>query len=172
MKAMLTAAALSIMGTFTMTHGQGQLNFATKVNTAVNAKFVDCDTRVPVSAGYMAGLEIDDGFGNFSLVPGTVTSFRTGAAAGYVLPISATIPDHDCASTVSLRVVAFNGSSEADFPKATRVGVTYPVSVTLSCGLWVPANLDGLVGVFCVPEPSTISLVLFVATVIVLGRRK
>src|SRR5205085_1213873 len=102
------------------TRAQGEVNSATKVSSSgVDAKYFDCLTGLPAtSPGYVVALEIDDGFGNFSLVPGTVTQFRTGPAAGYVIPFIRTIPGHECASRVTLRVVAFNGASEADFASA------------------------------------------------------
>jgi hypothetical protein len=173
----MRALILSIMAIclgVTSTRAQGEVAFYTKVsNAGVDAKFFDCLTGLPAtSPGYVAALEIDDGFGNFSLVPGTVTQFRPGPAAGYVVPIAATIPGHECGSRVKLRVVAFNGASEADFASATQIGFTYPVSVHLSCGSQLPAPLEGLQGTFCVPEPSAIALALCGAVVFALRRHK
>jgi hypothetical protein len=131
----LVIAAIALMVSIGAAYAQGQVNFATKV-TGVNAKFTDSSGAGALTPPFMAALQLDSGGGNFALVPGTATSFRTGNAAGYVNPITATIPGHDIGSSVVLRVVGFVGGSESDYASAlaaNNVGFSGPVTVTLGC---------------------------------------
>src|SRR5256885_979792 len=149
MKASLLAIGIVGFSLIPSILSQGQVNFATKLGTgvnAVNAKFV-CDGGTGLTTPpFVAGLEIHDNSGAFTLIPGSITSFRSGVAAGYVVPKTVTIPGHDIGTTVTLRAVGFAGASEIDYAGALVTGhiaFSAPVTVILG-GQFAPANLEGL----------------------------
>jgi hypothetical protein len=153
---------------------QGQVNFATKVQgSGVDVRFRDLSGKDLASPPYLAGLQIKES-GQFHLIPGSVTPFRAGAAAGYVTPMTVTFPfpDYDIGDDVSLRVVTFNGSSEADFASATQFCFSNVVMVNLGGGTHPPPDLVGLNSYSCVPEPSTILLLFFAAPILLNIRRE
>src|SRR5436190_1626881 len=94
MRGLVISLLLVAWTTLAETLGQGQVNFATKVGTTVNGKFVDITGTAATSPPYLAGLLLQNPDGTLVYVPGSTTTFRTGAAAGYVTPIVATIPGH------------------------------------------------------------------------------
>jgi hypothetical protein len=182
MKASLFAIGIVVFSLIPSIFSQGQVNFATKLGTgvnAVNAKFI-CDGGTGLTTPpFVAGLEIQGNSGAFTLIPGSVTSFRSGIAAGYVVPKTVTIPGHDIGTTVTLRAIGFAGASEVDYTGALATGhIEFSGPVTVILGDQVtPADLAGLQGTFsadlrCVPEPSTIALALFSAAALVFRHRK
>lgn len=178
----LVIAVIALMVSIGVTYAQGQVNFATKVGSGasatVKAQGLTTSGALVSSPPFLAALQIQGAPNSFTLVPGTTTSFQPnpGGFAGYVLPITATIPGHDVGSAVTLRVVGFVGSSEADYAGALaagNVGFSIPVDVTLGGGTTAPPNLTGLIGNFTItPEPSTIAFGLLGAAALLIRRRK
>ncbi len=176
----LVIAAIALMVSIAATYAQGQINFATKIGTSVVAKvFLDpAHTVAATSPPAAAGLQLDNGAGVFTLIPGSLTTFRSGAAVGYVTPLVVTIPGHDVGSTARVRMVGFyGGATQADYDAALSkgwVGFTSPITTPpLGGGTVTPPNLDGLTGdIFAVPEPSTIVFGLLGTAALLIRRRK
>jgi hypothetical protein len=181
----LVIAAIALMISIGAAYAQGQVNFATKVGAAPNktdVKFVDASGAGVHTPPYSAALEIQGAPGVFTLVPGSISGYRTDnpLAAGYVSAGAITIPGHDVGSTVTLRVTGFLGTTEADYNAAVAAGVASqhiafsgPVDVSLGGGAVVPPNLGALSGTFTlVPEPSTIAFGLLGAAALLIRRRK
>ncbi len=170
----LVMAAIALMFSIAATYAQGQINFATKIGTNVNFKFLMPDGRPATSPPAAAGMQLDNGAGAFTLIPGSLTTFRSGAAAGYVTPITVTIPGHDIGSTARVRVVSFlGGATQADYDAALAKGnvrfTSAIITPPLGGGTVTPPNLDGLTDA---PEPSTIAFGLLGAAALLIRRRK
>jgi len=177
----LVIAAVALMVSIAATYAQGQINFATKVGTgatAANAKALLTGGAAATTPPAAAALQLDNGAGAFTLIPGSLTSFRSGAAVGYVTPLVATIPGHDIGSTARVRVVGFlGGATQADYEAALAAGnVGFSAAITtpqLGGGTIPPPNLEGLTGEFTIaPEPSTIAFGLLGAAALLIRRRK
>jgi hypothetical protein len=160
----LVGAVLSIGSV----QAQGQVNFATKMGTNFFIKFLDPTGQPATTPPFVAGLQVMDGEGNFVLIPGSIASFRSDQFAGYIWPITVTVPGHGIGINTTLRVVAFEGASEADFDHSSIFCFSNPVSVTLGGGTVIPPNLDGLSTIYCIPEPSPFVIGLFGATALTL----
>lgn len=166
-------AALALMACVASVHAQGQVNFANKVSASgINAIVKDSSGAALTGPTYNAALYVQDG-ANWTLVDGSTTPFRTGAAAGYISANTLTIPGHDIGTSATLRMEAFDGASY-DAAKIEN-GFSNPVTVTLGGGINVPPDMVGLTSFSTtpvVPEPSMIALGLLGAAGLFIRRRK
>jgi hypothetical protein len=166
-KLLITVAALMV--TLASTMAQGQVNFATKVGTTVDAKVKDpLGVNGALTPPYSAALQVKNGT-TYSTIASSISAFRTGLAAGYVVPSTVEVPGVPIGGSATLRLVAFNGSA---FEGATESGFSNDVTVTLGGGTVLPPDLVGLQGFTIVPEPSTIALGVLGAAALMLRRRK
>jgi hypothetical protein len=174
----LVIAAVALMVSIAATYAQGQVNFANRVPASnINAKIVDNAGAAATTPPYAAALLLDSG-GTLSLIAGSATGFRTGAAAGYINPNVITIPGHDVSTSVTLRVLGFSGAATDAAATAALAGpanlrgVSNPVTVTLGGGTVLPPDMVGLTGFTITPEPSTIAFGLLGAAALLIRRRK
>lgn len=180
----LVIAAVALMVSIAATYAQGQVNFANRVQASgINARVLDAKTGTvgALTPPFAAGLAVVDG-ATFTYVPGSAASFRTGAAAGFITPLVATIPGHAENSTAVLRMFGYMGAA-TDSAAATALlnggsnpqnfGISDPVTVTLGGGVVLPPDMVGLQGfTISVPEPSTIAFGLLGAAALLIRRRK
>jgi hypothetical protein len=168
----------------TISYGQGELFFATRnVGIGLNAPYVlvPDGTRGPGPA-FSAQLGLWEN-NRFTAVPSSLTTFQEpgpGAAAiveRYVVPVTVVFPDHAPGSAVTLRMRLWLTSS-GSFENAKDMGWYFAesgdIAVTLGGGIFPPADLPTSFTGFTVliPEPSTISLVVFAGALLLLYRRK
>lgn len=167
-KLLITVAALMV--TLASTMAQGQVNFATKVGTAVDAKVLNPSGAPALTPPYSAALQVKNGT-TYTTIPSSISAFRTGLAAGYVVPSTVEVPGVAIGGSATLRLVAFTGTA---FEGATEFGNSNDVTVTLGGGVNLPPDLVGLTGftMQVIPEPSTIALGVLGAAALLLRRRK
>jgi len=160
-------------------YGQGQVVFANKVGTTVDAPVFlnSLSSGVGPGAGYSAQLFLQ-GAGN-ALTPLTpVQSFRpagTGTAAiadRYWVTTPVDVPVAP-GSSATFIVRAWQ-TSQGSFENATSKGESQPFSVVVGGGTLPPSNLVGLTSfvVTSVPEPSVIALGVLGASALLFRRRK
>jgi hypothetical protein len=176
----LIAAATFMLG-MAVSYAQGQVNFNNKVAASgINARVIDERTgNGATSPPFAAGLAIDAG-GTLTYIPGSATTFRTNpaAAAGYIIPLVATVPGHDISTSVTLRMFAYSGAATDPAAAAALAsaalcfGMSNPVTLTLGGGTILPSDLVGLFGFTICPEPSTFTFGLLGAAVLFIRRRK
>lgn len=168
MKKLITALA-ALMITISA-FGQGAVVFNNRVPPDINAK-VTLPDGTGVGAGFTAQLYGGPaGTAAGALTPLTpTTTFRTGAAVGYVNPVDVTVPGVLPGASATIVMKAFNG---ATFEASSAFGQSSPITVTLGGGTLPPANLTGLTGFAVVPEPSTIALGILGAGLLLFRRRK
>jgi hypothetical protein len=155
-------------------YGQGQVVFNNHVVGSVVAQV----TWAGTTSGIQDGVGVPNNKFEAQLFGGPAggpleallpkTTFRTGAGAGFVVPVDVILPKvaPGTAASLQMRVVSTIGMG---------AGASKVFNVTLGGGLNPPANLVGLeaFSVCCVPEPSTIALgVLGAAGLLALRRRK
>jgi hypothetical protein len=136
-------------------YGQGQVVFNNRVVGSVVAQVTFCGTTLAIQDGvgapgakYEAQLWGGPAGGTLEpLFP--KTSFRTGAGAGFVVPVDVMLPKVAPGAIASLQVRAFNIAGPGN-------GASKVLNVTLGGGLNPPANLLGLeaFSVCYIPEPS------------------
>lgn len=159
----------SLVISLTTAKAQGEVNFGTKVGISVDAKITDCLGNGVTSPPYAAALQVMEVNGSFITIPQSTTTFRTGAAVGYVVPLTVIVPGRPMGTVATLRVVAFAGPS---FEQATARGVSNPVTLTLGGGLGLPPDLVGLQGFsMCIPEPTTMAVFVFAGATLLLRWR-
>jgi len=173
---------LACMVTSLATYGQGSVNFNTRV-------IPDVDVKIPLSTGGFAeGTDFTAqlyggpaGSAEGALVALTpTTNFRTGNAAGYVVPAGAvTVPGvaEGSPAALQLRVWASGGqfAGGGTFDTSLAAGKSAIItSPNLGGTLTTPPNLIGLTAftVQVVPEPTTIALGLLGAAALLIRRRK
>jgi hypothetical protein len=157
-KLMIAVAALMVS---IAAYGQGQFVFNNRVPPDVNAQFkLSTDTTTSSLAGTAYTVQLLGGASGSpvaSLASLGTTDFRTGAAAGYVNPLTVTVPGvaNGKNADILLRVfsgVGTTGKSLGDFgPYTVTVAEAPATPPTLALGtnpLIVPA----------VPEPATLAL--------------
>lgn len=167
--AILAAAAMMTVGAY----AQGTVNNANFVSGVLDAPVFDVDgtTRL-AGANYMAQLYAGPAGGSLAAI-GSPVAFKTGSGAGYFLGGAATIPTVAPGANADIKIVAFQGASEAS-AVATGSSSVFTVQ-TGGAGNppGLPANLVGLTSFSLqVPEPSTIALGILGAAALLLRRRK
>ncbi|MBI2949684.1 MAG: hypothetical protein HYY23_18775 [Verrucomicrobia bacterium] len=105
-------------------------------------------------------------------VPNSTTPFRTGVAAGYVTPITVTIPNIGPGARATVAVRVFNGSSGLS-SYGTSSPITVPTGDPTTSPPGLPTDMIGLTGfAFLCPEPPTYALAILAAVALLLWRRK
>jgi hypothetical protein len=155
-------------------YGQGQVVFNNRVVGSVVAQVTLCGAAIGIQDGvgapgakWEAQLWGGPAGGTLeALLP--KTTFRTGAGAGFVVPVDVILPKVVPGSIASLQMRAFTTDG-------LGYGTSKVFNLTLGGGLNPPANLVGLeaFSICSIPEPSTIALgVLGAAGLLALRRRK
>jgi len=179
--AALAVASLSV-------HAQGKITFSNRVVGTVDAPVFDVGGTTKLS-GTTAWAQIYAGAAGVSdasklVAVGAPVNFRTGAAAGYVVPPASdvTINGVGAGAVASLQVRAWTGTATS-FEAAKTAGASYGSSSIFQSAalggdpgtgappLTSPA-LVGLTSFSLVPEPSTIALGALGAAALLLRRRK
>jgi len=177
-KLMIAVAALMVS---IAAYGQGQFVFNNRIPPDINAKFqLTTDTTTSSLAGTAYTVQLlggKPGTATSALTQLATTDFRTGAAAGYVNPITVTVPGvagsgADTKALVLLRV--FAGTSTTG-PGLTDFG---PYTVDVATAPATPPNMalgtsPLLVTPANVPEPGTLALgALGLGALLAIRRRK
>ena len=147
-------------------YGQGAVTFNNRITGVVVAQVTD-SKGAGVSDGWEAQL-FGGPVGGALVALTPKTTFRTGAAAGYVVPVDVVVPGVAAGATASLQMKAFTTDGKGS-------GASKVFNVSLGGGTLPPANLVGLEAftVTLVPEPTTIALgILGAAGLLALRRRK
>jgi len=171
---MIAVAALMVS---IAAYGQGQFVFNNRIPPDINAKFqLSSDVGTASSlAGTAYTVQILGGKAGTPVANLTqlgTTDFRTGTAAGYVNPLTLTVPGvaNGQAADILLKVYAGVGTSTAAL---TTFG---PYNITLTEAPATPPNLalgvNPLV-VTAIPEPATLALgALGLGALLAIRRRK
>jgi MYXO-CTERM domain-containing protein len=176
-KLMIAAAALMVS---IAAYGQGQFVFNNRIPPDINAKFqLSSDTGTTSSlAGSAYTVQLlggKPGTPTAQLTQLATTDFRTGAAAGYVNPITVTVPGvtgvgADTKALVLLRVFSGTGTTGAGL---TDFG---PYTVDVAAAPATPPNMalgTSALIVNNVPEPTTLALgALGLGALLAIRRRK
>lgn len=173
MKKLLVAIAAMLVAA--ATYGQGAVSFNTHVLGSVEAPVTlatDNATGAGTIPGLTAALFTVSG-DTFTMVPGSTTTFRTGAAAKYVQPIDVIFAGNT-GQPVDLVMRVWSG---ADFDSAKQTGTfgeSAVFTVTPLAPPNAPANLTTLNAftVTTVPEPTTIALGVLGLGALLIRRRK
>jgi len=174
MKKLLVALAAVLVTA--ATYGQGTVNFD---NIGVNAPIWAPGGTRTIGAGTLpnaaAGLYVDSGGGNYTLVPGSTTTFfaNSGAGAGYLNALTVTVPNVVAGQPGTFEVRAWSGT--AGYDAATIRGSSTPITITTGGAgspPGLPADLTGLQAFTLVPEPSTIAFGVIGGLALLLRRRK
>jgi len=168
-----------------------QVNFNTKVGTAINAPIyqVDGSSKIDGAAGW-AQLFVGATATDLKAV-GNPVNFRSGAAASYIAGGVVDLTGVAFGSTVQVQLRAWNAAGGnawlSTWPtSADKDGIQAGMSATFQLKLPaasdpppLPANLDGLTGFSLaavpsgvIPEPSTIALALLGAGALLIRRRQ
>jgi len=176
MKKLLIALAAAFIAV--ASYGQGQVVFANKVGTTVDAPVTVLGSNPTVGPGdaWSAQLYLSANGALTALTP--ATTFRkagTGAAAiadRYWNTQTVDVPVAP-GSDASFVVRAWR-TAQGTFDQATDKGVSDPFTVTVGGGTLPPSNLTSLKAftVSIVPEPSIIALGVLGASALLLRRRK
>ena len=156
-------------------YAQGTVQFNNRIVGTVDALVKD-STGAGVSAGFTAQLYASaTASGTLVAVPGT-TTFRTGAAAGYVNAIDVAIPGIAGGAQATIVMRAFNG---ATYETSTIRGSSAPITIALGGGGSPPAPAAALANMVgftvagtVIPEPSTIALGTLGLAMLLIRRRK
>jgi hypothetical protein len=178
MKKLLIALAAAFIAV--ASYGQGQVVFANKVGTAVDAPVFIQGTQTGPGPNYSAQLYLSSGG---SLTPlGTPAAFRpagTGSAAiadRYWVNQTVDVTGVAAGANATFVVRAWKTSlGTFDAAKATgaNFGESAPLTIAVGGETLPPANLVGLQGfTIAVPEPSVIALGVLGASALLLRRRK
>jgi MYXO-CTERM domain-containing protein len=167
-KLMIAVAALMVS---IAAYGQGQFVFNNRVPPDINAKFVDSSGAGLAGTAYTVQL-LGGLSGSTTLTPLTTTDFRTGAAAGYVNPLTVTVPGVTDGKKADIMLKVFAGVGTA----GTALSSFGPYTVTVAEAPNIPSSLpmgtQNLV-VNTVPEPTTLALgVIGLGALLAIRRRK
>jgi len=175
MKKLLIALAAVLVTA--ASYGQGFVNFNTRVTGGIDAPIRLADGTGP-GPSYSAALYLVSG-GNTTLVPDSVTTFRSGAGAAYIVGKAAQVPGAPADAPANFVIRAWQtaaGSYEAAAASTTfGFGQSGQFTVTPTAPPAFPADLPASVTGFTVtvvPEPSTIALGVLGAAALLLRRRK
>jgi MYXO-CTERM domain-containing protein len=169
-KLILAAAALMVS---IAAYGQGQFVFNNRIPPDINAQFQLGGVATALT-GTDYTVELLGGAQGTALSAAQVlgnTSFRTGAAAGYVNPVTVTVPGVAGGKSADIFLEVFKGST----PTGTALGTFGPFTVTVNEAPNPPLNLP--VGTSAlnvtVPEPATLALgALGLGALLAIRRRK
>jgi len=151
-KLMIAVAALMVS---IAAYGQGQFVFNNRVPPDINAKFVT-DTGTAL-AGTAYTVQILGGPTGGTLAPLATTDFRTGAAAGYVNPLTVTVPTVAGGKNADILLKVFAGVGTS----GSALSQFGPFSVGVTEAPATPPNLalgTNPLTVATVPEPATLAL--------------
>lgn len=153
---------------------QGQVVFNNRVPPNINARFM-CSDGIGLGPGITAQL-----FGGPAGTPASLltplfptTTFRSGNASGYVIPVDVTVPSVPSGAQATIVMRAYFGPS---WQESTLLRIeSAPITVTVGGGIFPPANLFGLQGATilaspftpCIPEPT--ANVILVASLLGIG---
>lgn len=165
--------------------GQGTLNFATTASAigGAGAK-VTLDGVGVTGANYFAQLYFSDSQnGIYSAIASSLTTFRAGAAAGFVTALQVVVPGKlPGATDVWVQLRAWSGAAGSSFDTASNTATGTSNSINVGALGGTPAgglpitdpNLVGMlpVGLVVIPEPSTIALGLLGVAGLLIRRRK
>jgi hypothetical protein len=169
-KLIIAAAALMVS---IAAYGQGQFVFNNRVPPDINARFQLDIGGFPEGAAYTVQL-LGGAAGTpvAGLQPMGSTQFRTGAAAGYVNPLTVTVPGVAGGSNASILLRVFEGASTT----GAGMGDFGPFTVAVQEAPATPLNLPLGTTAFTVsviPEPTTLALgALGLGALLAIRRRK
>jgi hypothetical protein len=171
MKKLIIAAAALIVSL--SAYGQGQFVFNNRVPPDIDAKIrLATDTGTSSSlAGNAYLVQILGGPQGGTLAPLGTTDFRSGAAAGYVNPLTVTVPGVPDKGIASIMLNVFQGTSATGTP----IGSFGPFQVTVAEAPNLPSNLALGTSplIVPIPEPTTLALgALGLGALLMIRRRK
>jgi len=171
-KLMIAVAALMVS---IAAYGQGQFVFNNRIPPDINAKFqLSSDTTTSSLAGTAYTVQLLGGAVGApvaSLTPLATTDFRTGAAAGYVNPLTVTVPGLGEGKSADIVMRVFAGAGTA----GTALTTFPAVSVVLHEAPNTPNNLALGTSplIVPVPEPATLALgAIGLGALLAIRRRK
>lgn len=153
-KLMIAVAALMVS---IAAYGQGQFVFNNRVPPDINAKFqTDAGVALAGTAYTVQLLGGAAGTPQANLTALGTTDFRTGNAAGYVNPLTVTVPGVGNGKNADILLRVFAGTSATGNP----LGTFGPYSVTVTEAPATPPNLALGTNplVVTIPEPATLAL--------------
>ncbi len=149
--------------------GQGQFVFGNKSLLAIppiDAKFYEPDGVTPLAGdGYWAQAYVklaDDPESSYAPV-GQAVHFRTGAAAGYIIPVVVTTPfPGGTRLNVEMRSwgAAWGGTYETALAAGGFHGKSAAVDLTVTVAPSTPPDMIGLTSLVLIPEPGSLALSL------------
>lgn len=170
-KVIIALAALTVT---VASYGQGTVQFNNRVPPDLIARVTTPD-GAGVANGFTAQLLGGPVGGQLTPLTPT-TTFRTGNAAGFVVPVDVAVPGVPAGGTATFVMRAFNG---ATFETSTQFGESNPVTVSSLGGVppgggppLTSPTLSGLNGFVVIPEPTTLALGALGAALLFLRRRK
>jgi len=169
-KLIIAAAALMVS---LSAYGQGQFVFNNRVPPGIDAKFrLDTDTGTASSlAGNAYLVQILSGPKGGTLSQIGTTDFRTGAAAGYVNPVTLAVPGVRDGAVAEVRLNIFQGTTATGAP----LGTFGPFDITVAEAPNLPGNLalgTSPLTVTVIPEPTTLALGALGLGALLLMRRR
>lgn len=174
MKKLLIALAAVLVTA--ATYGQGFVNFNTRVTGGIDAP-INFNGAGP-GPSYSAALFLVNG-NTYTVVPESVTTFRSGAGAAYISGKVAAVPGVPAGTAAQFVIRAWDtaaGSYDAAAASTTfAFGQSTQFSVTPTAPPAFPADLPASVTGFnltIVPEPTTLALGALGAAVLLFRRRK
>jgi hypothetical protein len=166
-KLMIAVAALIVS---ISAYGQGQFAFNNRVPPDINAPF-QLDTGAKLS-GTDYTVQLLGGPTGGTLAALGSTQFRTGAAAGYVNPLTVTVPGVAGGKDADVLLKVFAGSSTAGSALSQFGPYKITVQEAPNPPLNLPLGTSPLV-VTAIPEPTTLALgALGLGALLAIRRRK
>jgi hypothetical protein len=172
-KLMIAVAALMVS---IAAYGQGQFVFNNRVPPDINAKFqLSSDTGTTSSlAGTAYTVQLLGGATGTpvaNLTQLATTDFRTGAAAGYVNPLTVTVPGLAGGKSADILLRVFSGAGTTGSPLSTFG--PYPVVVQEAPNTPNNLALGTSPLIVTIPEPATLALgALGLGALLAIRRRK
>lgn len=153
-------------------HGQGFIHFSTRVAGGIDAPITYLDGTGP-GPSFSAALYLVHVSGTETLLPDSITTFRSGAGAAYIVSKIVKVPVVPAGTPATFRIRAWE-TSAGDYFNAWNHGESIPFTVIPTEPPDLPADLPASVPGFLigVPEPSTICLLAAGAAVLLMWRRR
>jgi hypothetical protein len=168
-KLMIAAAALMVS---IAAYGQGQFIFNNRSLPDVDAKFVDT-TGAGLTGYTVQLLGGATGTAIGSLQPVGQTDMRTGNAAGYVNPLTVTVPGVANGAKADVFLKFFQGTSTTGTAAATLGPYTVAVAEAPATPVPLPLGTSPInTGIGNVPEPTTLALGLIGLGTLLAFRRR